>query len=59
AAWSDGELYIHLTGFRWRSTDELKLKRVSLGLYVHQSTRPNTVWYDDIVLSTGYVGLVD
>jgi len=59
AAWISGELHIYLTGFRRRSTAELKLKRVSLGLYLHQSTRPITVCYDDVVLSTEYVGPVD
>ena len=58
AAWVDGQLYIHLTGFRWRTSPEVRLKRISLGLYVHQSRRSNSVWYDDVVLSTGYVGPV-
>jgi len=56
AAWIDGKLYMHLKGFRWRSSPEPKPKRISLGLYVHRSTRPNMVWYDDVALSTGYVG---
>ncbi len=58
AAWIDGKLYIHLKGFRWRTSPEVKLKRISLGLYVHQSRRANTVWYDDVVLSTGYIGCI-
>jgi hypothetical protein len=56
AAWIGGKLYIHYTGFRWRTTEKLKIKRFSLGIYVHRSTRENVVWYDDVVLSTGYVG---
>ncbi len=56
AAWIDGGLYLHLTGFRWRSTPEVKLRRASLGLYIHSSERANTVWYDDVALSTGYLG---
>ena len=56
AAWIDGTLYLHLTGFRWRTTADLRLKRVSLDVYVHSSEQTNTVWYDDIALSTGYVG---
>jgi len=59
AAWIDGELYIHLKGFRWRSSPEVRLKRIGLGLYVHQSRKANTVWYDDVALSTGYVGLLE
>ena len=56
AAWVDGKLYAHFRGFRWRSSAEVKPKRISLGLYVHGSTRANMVWYDDVALSTGYVG---
>ena len=56
AAWIDGKLYLHYTGFRWRSTAEVKLKRFDLGVYVHAATRDNVVWYDDVVLSTGYIG---
>jgi hypothetical protein len=58
AAWIDGKLYIHLTGFRWRTSADVKLKRAGLGLYVHQSTRANRVWCDDVALSTGYIGTV-
>jgi len=56
AAWIDGKLYVHYTGFRWRSAPQVKLKRFSLGLYVHQAAKENTVWYDDMALSTGYIG---
>jgi hypothetical protein len=56
AAWIDGRLYVHCTGFRWRTTDAVKLKRFNLSVYVHQATRDNTVWYDDVALSTGYIG---
>ncbi len=56
AAWIDGKLYIHYTGFRWRTTPEVRLKRFGIGVYVHSATRDNTVWYDDVVLSTGYIG---
>jgi hypothetical protein len=33
----------------------VKLKRFGIGLYVHRATRDNTVWYDDVALSTGYI----
>ena len=56
AAWIDGKLYIHYRGFRWRSTSAVKLKAFHLNLYVHQAKRDNTVWYDDVALSTGYIG---
>jgi len=56
AAWIDGKLYIHYVGIRWRTSDEVKLKRFDIGVYVHQARKDNTVWYDDVALSTGYVG---
>jgi hypothetical protein len=58
-AWIDGKLYIHYTGFRWRTTPDVKLKRFGIGVYVHRATRDNTVWYDDVALSTGYIGPLD
>lgn len=59
AAWINGKLYIHLKGFRWRTSPEVMLKRIFLGLYVHQSRQSNMVWYDDIALSTGYIGPIE
>ncbi len=59
AAWIDGQLYMHLRGFNWRTTDELKLKRISLGVYIHNNPKNNVVWFDDVVLSTGYIGTLD
>ncbi len=29
------------------------------GVYVHSATKDNTVWYDDVALSTGYIGSVE
>jgi hypothetical protein len=56
AAWIDGELYMHFTGFNWRTTNELKIKRISLGIYIHNNPKDNICWFDDIALSTGYIG---
>ena len=56
AAWIDGKLYIHYKGFRWRSVEAVRIKRFGIGVYVHKATRDNTVWYDDVALSTGYIG---
>lgn len=57
AAWIDGELYMHFTGFNWRTTNELKIKRISLGIYIHNNPKENICWFDDVALSTGYIGL--
>jgi len=56
AAWIDGRLYLHYEGIRWRSSEAVRLKRFDVGIYVHHARRANTVWYDDVALSTGYVG---
>ena len=56
AAWIDGKLYIHYTGIRWRTTAKLKVKRFGFGVYIHEATQDNTVWYDDVALSTGHLG---
>lgn len=56
AVWIDGALYMHWRGIRWRSSDAVRLVRVALDLYVHESRQQNRVWYDDMVVSTGYVG---
>jgi hypothetical protein len=56
AAWIDGELYLHMTGFRWRTDEKGRIKRFNLGIFIHETRRTNSVWYDDVVLSTGYIG---
>jgi hypothetical protein len=56
AAWIDGKLYIHYTGIRWRTSDAVRLKRFDIGIYIHEARKDNTVWYDDVALSTGYIG---
>ncbi len=56
AAWIDGDLYVHYTGFRWRATEDVRVKRADIGIYIHEARRDNKVWYDDVSLSTGYVG---
>jgi hypothetical protein len=56
SVWVDGRLYLHLVGIRWRTDERVLLKRFDLGIYVHRARRANLVWYDDLVISTGYVG---
>jgi hypothetical protein len=53
-------------GFRWRSSNDLKINFFWLLHYVTENaarqnrvaapSRPNRVWFDDIVVSTEYVG---
>ena len=67
AFWVDGELYGHFKGFRWRTTNELKINSFWLLFYnTDQPARHNKdpkpdsrvmeVWFDDIVVATEYIG---
>jgi len=67
AFWIDGELYGRFTGFRWRTSDELKINSFWLLYYNtdqparhNKDPRPESrvmeVWFDDIVIATEYIG---
>ena len=45
-------------GFRWRTTEDLKLNYVWLYLYITQSPAGHVsrVWFDDVVIATEYIG---
>ncbi|MCX6873944.1 MAG: hypothetical protein NTW21_09065 [Verrucomicrobia bacterium] len=43
-------------GIRWRTSPDVRLKRFDLGVYVHAAAKDNIVWFDDVPLSTGYIG---
>ncbi|MHC4176755.1 MAG: hypothetical protein ACYSWU_04570, partial [Planctomycetota bacterium] len=69
AFWVDGELYGRFPGFRWRTTDKLKINSFWLLYYnTDQPARHNKdpkpesrvmeVWFDDVVIATEYVGPV-
>jgi len=69
AFWVDGELYGRFGGFRWRTTDKLKINSFWLLYYntdqpaqhnkdPHPESRVMEVWFDDIVVATEYVGPV-
>ncbi|MBI5850487.1 MAG: hypothetical protein HZB39_05535 [Planctomycetes bacterium] len=56
ATWIDGRLHMHWQGLRLRSNAGVLLKRFGLDVYVHRAERDNRVWFDDVVVSTGYIG---
>jgi hypothetical protein len=56
AFWIDGKLIGHFKEIRWRSTDKLKINCFWLLLYVHDSKKVNKVYFDDVVISTDYIG---
>ncbi len=58
AAWIDGKPYIHYTGIRWRSDAKVRIKRTTIGAYIHQAAKDNTVCYDELAVSSGYIGPV-
>jgi hypothetical protein len=56
AFWVDGQLQGHYTGLRWRTTENLKVNCLWMLLYIHDNPQVNRVWFDDVVVSTAYVG---
>jgi hypothetical protein len=61
AAWVDGKPFLHYAGYNFRTTDALKLNRLWLQFYVHDSTTEHPVHrcsFDDVVVATQYIGPV-
>jgi len=57
AFWMDGKLTGDFPGLRLRDVDDLKINFLSIGFYIgRNSIRDNTVWYDDLVAATSYIG---
>jgi hypothetical protein len=55
----DGRLQGHFTGLRWRTSELLKVNDFWLELYVHNSQQLNRMWFDNVALSTEYIGTVE
>ncbi|HUU29001.1 MAG TPA: hypothetical protein VM123_14425 [archaeon] len=56
AFWIDGEKILHADSIRWRDSEVLKLNAFWFGVYIHKAVRDNTCWYDDLIISTDYIG---
>lgn len=64
AMWLDGQLVAEFTGIRWRNKDDLKVNAFWLQHYGYDESDPTkghwgekeTAWFDDLVISTEYVG---
>ena len=52
AFWMDGKLGGHFKNFRFRDSEVLRLNSFALDLYVHDSKKPNVVWFDNVAIST-------
>ncbi len=52
AFWMDGKLGGHWKNIRFRDSDILRLNSFALDLYIHNSTRTNRVWFDEVKIST-------
>ena len=57
AFWINGKLIGHFKNITWRHTNDLRINSFSLGLYIHDNRKINRIWYDDVVVSTGFIGL--
>lgn len=57
AFWINGKLIGHFRNITWRFTNDLKINSFDLGLYIHHNEKINRIWYDDVIISTGFIGL--
>jgi hypothetical protein len=57
AFWINGKLIGRFKNITWRYTNDLKINSFLLGLYIHDNKKINRIWYDDVVVSTGFIGL--
>jgi len=55
--WINGDLIGHFKNMVWRFTSDLKINSFSIGLYIHDNKKTNHIWYDDVNVSTGFIGL--
>ena len=46
----------HFKNIIWRFTRELKINSFQIGLYIHENEKIKKIWYDDIIVSTGFTG---
>ncbi len=56
AVWIDGEPLLHVTGLRWRDTEDLKVHCVWLDLHLSESPRENHLYFDNVAVSRSYIG---
>jgi hypothetical protein len=57
AFWINGALIGHFKNIIWRFTSDLKINSFQIGLYIHDNEKINQIWYDDIIISTGFIGM--
>ena len=57
ACWLDGKLIADFPNLRLRDVDNLKIDILTIGGYINPNrVRTNTLWFDDVVAATSYIG---
>lgn len=57
ACWLDGELIADFPNLRLRDVESLKIDTFTINGYIHPNRiRANTIWFDDVVAATSYIG---
>lgn len=57
ACWVDGKLIADFPNLRLRDVESLKIDMLSIGGYINPNkVRTNTLWFDDVVAATSYIG---
>jgi hypothetical protein len=54
-SWIDGQIVADFPGLVFRYTPDLKIDRVEFALQARNNVQENSIWYDNIVLSTEYI----
>ena len=57
AFWINGALIGHFKNIIWRFTSDLRINSFQIGLYIHDNGKINRIWYDDMILSTYFIGM--
>lgn len=56
ALWIDGKPIIYNKGIRFRTSRDVRLNNFWLSLYIHNNPKPNTCWFDELVISEQPIG---
>lgn len=56
AFWIGGKLTGDFPNLRLRSVETLKADRIKIGMYASKTQANKTMWYDDVVAATSYIG---
>jgi hypothetical protein len=57
AFWINSALIGHFKNIVWRLTSDLKINSFQIGIYIHENEKISRIWYDNIIVSNGFIGM--